>query len=79
MTVQVILLDSKEMRDTIIGKDCFNCRRIPRPCIRQTLQKKGLGVEKACEILKLGAGVQWDKELVKTIYIFNMLSYKCSK
>lgn len=27
--------------------------------------RKGLGVEKACEILKLGAGVQWDKELVR--------------
>ena len=27
--------------------------------------RKGLSVEKACEILKLGAGVQWDKELVR--------------
>ncbi len=27
--------------------------------------RKGLGVEKACEILKLGANVQWDKELVR--------------
>ena len=26
--------------------------------------RKGLSVEKACEILKLGAGIQWDKRLV---------------
>ncbi len=28
--------------------------------------RKGLGMEKACEILKLGAGIQWDKDLVRT-------------
>lgn len=27
--------------------------------------RKGLGVEKACEILKLGAGIQWDANLVR--------------
>ena len=27
--------------------------------------RKGLGVEKACEILQDGAGVQWDAELVR--------------
>lgn len=27
--------------------------------------RKGLGVEKACEILKMGAGIQWDAELVR--------------
>ncbi len=27
--------------------------------------RKGLSVNKACEILKMGAGVQWDKELVR--------------
>ena len=27
--------------------------------------RKGLGVEKACEILRMGAGVQWDAELVR--------------
>lgn len=27
--------------------------------------RKGLGVEKACEILKVGAGIQWDRELVR--------------
>lgn len=27
--------------------------------------RKGLGVEKACEILKMGANVQWDRELVR--------------
>ena len=31
--------------------------------------RKGLGVEKACEILKLGAGVQWDKELVRQFIV----------
>ena len=31
--------------------------------------RKGLGVEKACEILKLGANVQWDKELVRQFVI----------
>ena len=31
--------------------------------------RKGLSVEKACEILKLGAGVQWDKELVRQFII----------
>lgn len=28
--------------------------------------RKGLGIEKACEILKEGAGLQWDKKLVRT-------------
>ncbi len=28
--------------------------------------RKGLSVEKACEILKMGAGIQWDKELVRS-------------
>lgn len=27
--------------------------------------RKGMSCEKACEILKLGAGIQWDKELVR--------------
>ncbi len=27
--------------------------------------RKGLGIEKACEILQVGAGVQWDEELVR--------------
>lgn len=27
--------------------------------------RKGLGVEKACEILKMGAGTQWDSDLVR--------------
>ena len=27
--------------------------------------RKGLGVEKACEILKMGAGIQWDRDLVR--------------
>lgn len=27
--------------------------------------RKGLGVEKACGILKLGAGIQWDKDMVR--------------
>ena len=27
--------------------------------------RKGMGVEKACEILKMGANIQWDKELVR--------------
>lgn len=27
--------------------------------------RKGMGVEKACEILKMGADIQWDKELVR--------------
>lgn len=27
--------------------------------------RKGLSVEKACEILKLGAGIQWDRNLVR--------------
>ena len=31
--------------------------------------RKGLGVEKACEILKLGANIQWDKELVRQFVI----------
>lgn len=28
--------------------------------------RKGLGIKKACEILQMGAGVQWDKELVRS-------------
>ncbi len=28
--------------------------------------RKGMSIEKACEILKEGAGTQWDKELVRT-------------
>ena len=28
--------------------------------------RKGLGIDKACEILKLGAGIQWEKEMVRT-------------
>ena len=28
--------------------------------------RKGLGVDKACEILRLGAGIQWEKEMVRT-------------
>ena len=31
--------------------------------------RKGLSVNKACEILKMGAGVQWDKELVRQFII----------
>ena len=31
--------------------------------------RKGLGVEKACEILKMGADVQWDRELVRQFII----------
>ncbi len=31
--------------------------------------RKGLSVQKACEILKMGAGVQWDKELVRKFII----------
>jgi len=27
--------------------------------------RKGLGVERACEILKMGAGIQWDRNLVR--------------
>src|SRR5574344_952147 len=27
--------------------------------------RKGMPVEKACEILKMGAGIQWDKDLVR--------------
>lgn len=27
--------------------------------------RKGLSAEKACEILKLGAGIQWDRELIR--------------
>ncbi len=27
--------------------------------------RKGLGVEKACEILKMGAGTQWDSDLIR--------------
>lgn len=27
--------------------------------------RKGLGVEKACEILRMGAGTQWDSDLVR--------------
>ena len=31
--------------------------------------RKGLSVSKACEILKMGAGVQWDKELVRQFIV----------
>lgn len=31
--------------------------------------RKGLSVKKACEILKMGAGTQWDKELVRQFII----------
>lgn len=31
--------------------------------------RKGLSVHKACEILKMGAGVQWDKELIRQFII----------
>ena len=31
--------------------------------------RKGLSVQKACEILKMGAGVQWDRELVRQFII----------
>lgn len=31
--------------------------------------RKGLSVKKACEILKMGAGTQWDKELVREFII----------
>ncbi len=31
--------------------------------------RKGLSVTKACEILKMGAGMQWDKELVRQFII----------
>ena len=31
--------------------------------------RKGLSVKKACEILKMGAGIQWDKELVRQFII----------
>ena len=27
--------------------------------------RKGMSVEKACEILKMGAGTQWDKDLIR--------------
>ena len=27
--------------------------------------RKGMSVEKACEILKMGAGIQWDADLVR--------------
>lgn len=27
--------------------------------------RKGLGIERACEILKMGAGIQWDRNLVR--------------
>jgi HD-GYP domain-containing protein (c-di-GMP phosphodiesterase class II) len=27
--------------------------------------RKGMPVEKACEILKMGAGIQWDSDLVR--------------
>ena len=39
--------------------------------------RKGLGVEKACEILKLGAGIQWEKSMVRAfIQIAPSLSTK---
>lgn len=31
--------------------------------------RKGMSVSKACEILKMGAGVQWDKELIRQFII----------
>ena len=31
--------------------------------------RKGLSVNKACEILKMGAGTQWDKELIRQFII----------
>ncbi|MBE7708329.1 MAG: HD domain-containing protein, partial [Cyanobacteria bacterium SIG27] len=31
--------------------------------------RKGLSVHKACEILKMGAGVQWDRELIRQFII----------
>ncbi len=31
--------------------------------------RKGLSVHKACEILKMGAGIQWDRELVRKFII----------
>ncbi len=31
--------------------------------------RKGLSVSKACEILKMGAGVQWDRELIRQFII----------
>lgn len=31
--------------------------------------RKGLSVNKACEILKMGAGIQWDKELIRQFII----------
>ena len=31
--------------------------------------RRGLTVKKACEILKMGAGVQWDKDLVRAFII----------
>ena len=31
--------------------------------------RKGLSVQKACEILKMGAGVQWDKELIRQFIV----------
>lgn len=31
--------------------------------------RKGLSVQKACEILKMGAGVQWDKDLIRQFII----------
>ena len=31
--------------------------------------RKGLSVAKACEILKMGAGVQWDKDLIRQFII----------
>ena len=37
--------------------------------ISDRLYRKGLSVTKACEILKMGAGMQWDKELVRQFII----------
>ena len=31
--------------------------------------RKGMSVDKACEILKMGAGIQWDRELVREFII----------
>ena len=31
--------------------------------------RKGLSIQKACEILKMGAGVQWDRELIRQFIV----------
>ena len=40
-----------------------------RALISDRPYRKGLSVKKACEILKMGAGAQWDKELVRQFII----------